>query len=130
MSDNIILATIKYIAIEIVWDVVYFPIWWYTKGLARVARYCLDSATTQIKHRLALGVWISSIAKPMYGDYTIEGRIISGMMRLVVLVWKLILMFLWLIVLFVLFFAWIILPILVIYYILYQLFDIPLFFIT
>ena len=65
----------------------------------------------------------------MYGDYTKEGRIISFGMRIVVLIYKIVAMLVWLIILLVIFIAWIILPILIIYFILYQVFDIPLFFI-
>jgi len=128
MSDNIIISTVKYIAIEIIWDIIYFPIWWYTKGLMRAANYCLNSANFHIHRRLALGVWLRSMFKPMYGDYSREGRIISFFMRLVVLVYKLIATGLWLILLFVLFLLWLVLPLLIIYYILYQVFGVPLFF--
>lgn len=124
-SNNIVVATLKYIAIEILWDIIYFPIWWYTKGLARVARYCFESAENQIKRRLALGVWMSSMFKPMYGDYTIEGRIISGFMRFFVLIWKLILMVIWLALLLIAFIAWVLLPVVFIYYMLYQVFNMP-----
>jgi hypothetical protein len=125
MSNNVFVATIKYIFVEVLWDIVYFPIWWYTKGLARVARYCWQSVYTQAKRRLALGVWLSSMFKPMYGDYTVEGRIISGVMRFFVLIWKLILLVLWMIVLFAVLVLWIILPVAIVYYFLYQVFNLP-----
>lgn len=121
MNDNILVATIKYIFIEVLWDIIYFPVWWYTKGTARIGRYCLESIQFQINRRLALGIWISNIFKPMYGDYTIEGRIISGFMRVIVLLWKLIQMIFWLIFLIILFLAWLILPVVIILFILYQL---------
>ncbi len=129
MSDNILVATIKYIAIEIIWDIIYFPVWWYSKGLVKAAIFCLQSARFHIHRRLALGIWLRNMFKPMYGDYTREGRIISIFMRMVVLVYKLIATILWLVCLFILFIAWIVLPILIIYYILYQVFGVPIFFI-
>ena len=104
-------------------DIIYFPIWWYTKGLKIIANYCIQSATFHVNRRLALGIWIKSIFKPMYGDYTREGRIISLFMRLIVLVWKLIATLLWLVVLFVLFVAWMVLPLVIIYFIIYQITD-------
>lgn len=127
MKQNIFVGAIKYIAIEILWDIVYFPIWWYSKGLARVGRYCLNSANFHLHRKLALGLWFRSMFKPMYGDYTKEGRIISFFMRIVVLVWKLLSVFVWFIILLIIFIAWVILPALVIYYILYQLFEVPFF---
>ena len=129
MSDNILVTTIKYIAIEIIWDIIYFPIWWYSKGLVKVSTFCLKSASFHIHRRLALGIWLRNMFKPMYGDYTREGRIICFFMRAVVLVYKLIATLLWLICLFVLFIIWIVLPMLIIYYILYQVFSVPFFFI-
>jgi len=128
MNDNILVATIKYIFIEVLWDIIYFPVWWYTKGIIRIGRYCLESAQVQITRRLALGVWISNIFRPMYGDYTIEGRIISGFMRLVVLIWKLIQMVVWLVFLVILFLAWLILPVIIVFFILYQLWGVNIFF--
>lgn len=127
MSNNIVIATLRYIGIEILWDIIYFPIWWYTKGLARIGHYCWESAGQQIKRRLALGVWLASMFKPMYGDYSVEGRVISGFMRFFVLIWKLINLFVWLIVLLILFLAWLILPAVIIYYLLYQVFNMPFF---
>ncbi len=128
-KDNIFSTAIKYVAVEILWDIVYFPIWWYTKGLARIWQYARDSALFHIVRRLGLGIWMKSMFKPMYGDYTKEGRIISFFMRIVVLIWKLIATFMWLILLFVLIIVWIALPAVIIYYILFQVFNIPLFFI-
>lgn len=128
MGQNIFVSAIRYIVVDILWDVVYFPIWWYTKGLGRVGRYCLESATFHIRRRLALGLWLSSMFKPMYGDYTKEGRIISFFMRFVVLVWKFVAMVIWLVFLLFVFVAWVCLPILVIYYLIYQVFAVPFFF--
>lgn len=129
MSENFFVSTFKFIAIEIIWDIIYFPIWWYSKGLARVAKYCVNSAVFHVQRRLALGVWLRNIFKPMYGDYTKEGWIISIAMRIVVLIWKLLAAIFWLVFLFLLFIIWLALPILVICYLLYQLFDVPLLFI-
>lgn len=125
MSDNILVATFKYILVEILWDIIYFPIWWYSKGLKRVTDYCLQSASEYIIRRLALKIWLTSMFKPMYGDYTKEGRIISILMRFVVLIAKLVMMVIWLVILFIIFIIWIVLPLLIIYYLLWQVFDIP-----
>ena len=127
MSDNIFLATIKYILVEILWDIIYFPIWWYTKGLVKVARYCLDSAQFHLQRRIGLSIWLKSMFKPMFGDYTKEGRIISFFMRIFVLIWKLVSSLVWLIILLILFIVWMLLPLLVVYFILYQTFNIQFF---
>jgi len=125
MSDNVIVATLKYILVEVLWDIIYFPIWWYTKGLKRVFDYCIRSASEFYHRKLALKIWLSSMFKPMYGDYTKEGRIISIMMRLIILGVRLVMLVIWLVVLVLLFISWLILPILIIYYILFQVFEVP-----
>jgi len=130
MRDHVLIATLKYIAVEIIWDIVYFPIWWYTKGLLRIMNYCLDSATFHVKRRMALGIWLKNMFKPMYGDYTKEGRLISFFMRVIVLIWKLVGTVLWLIILVVIFIMWLLLPLIIIYYILFQVFDVPIIFLN
>ncbi len=130
MSDHVLIATLKYIAVEIIWDIIYFPIWWYSKGLVGVFQFCITSASFHVNRRMALGIWVKNMFRPMYGDYTREGRIISFFMRLVVLIWKLVGTVLWLIILILIFIVWIALPIAILYFILYQIFDVPLFFIN
>lgn len=127
MSNNIFFATFKYIFVEILWDVVYFPIWWYSKGLVRVVKFCLNSAAFHLKRRVALRIWLKNMFKPMYGDYSKDGRIISFFFRIFILIWKLFSAVVWLLILFILFVVWIVLPLLVGYYLVYQTADIPFF---
>ena len=113
------------ILIDVGKTILYFPVWWYSKGLMRVINFITESASLHIHRRLALGVWLKSMFKPMYGDYTKEGRIISFFMRIVVLIYKLIATGLWLVVLLAIFLIWIILPLVVVYYLLFQVFGVP-----
>lgn len=124
MQKNLFVTSIKYILVEVFFDILYFPIWWYTKGLSRVSNYCLEKLNTAVR-RVGLGVWLKHMFVPMYGDYTREGKIISVFMRLVVLFYKIIMMFFWLIYVLIIFILWIILPVLFIYYILFQIFNLP-----
>lgn len=126
MTQNVFLSSLKYIFVEVVFDILYFPIWWYTKGLSRMANYCLE-ILIKSSRKLALRIWLQHMFTPMYGDYTKEGRIISFLMRIVVLVFKLIMMVFWTIYVFLIFFAWLIIPLLFIYFILFQIFNIPFF---
>lgn len=65
---------------EVVGDVVRFPIWWYTAGVIHtiqsLVRWWQHSART-----LAIAVWIKNLFVPMYGQYNIQGRIISVVVR-------------------------------------------------
>ncbi|MFZ6036321.1 MAG: hypothetical protein ACOYUK_04210 [Patescibacteria group bacterium] len=130
MSQNIILATIKYILVDVLWDILYFPIWWYSKGLLRVIRFASESATFHLQRRVALGIWLKNMFKPMYGDMTREGRIISIVFRIIILFWKLLAAGLWLVVLFCAVVLWIVFPLVVIYYIVYQITDMPFMWLT
>ncbi|MBI5037804.1 MAG: hypothetical protein HZC01_03845 [Candidatus Kerfeldbacteria bacterium] len=127
MSQNIIFATLKYIAIEILWDILYFPIWWYSKGLVRAITRATESATFHLQRRVALGIWLRSMFKPMYGDATKEGRIISIVFRIIILGWKIIIAGLWIILLFLGVALWVALPIIIGYYIFFQVTDITFF---
>jgi hypothetical protein len=121
MRKNLFVTSIKYILVEVFFDILYFPIWWYSKGLSRISSYCLE----KLNRRVGLGVWLKHLFVPMYGDYTKEGKIISFFMRLVVMFYKIILMFFWMLYVLIIFILWIILPVLFIYYIFFQIFNLP-----
>ncbi|MFH0805122.1 MAG: hypothetical protein V1916_02915 [Patescibacteria group bacterium] len=123
-SNNIFISTVRYIAVEVILDILYFPVWWYSKGLTRVGRYCLESAAFHVNRRVGLGIWVRSMFKPMYGDFTWEGRIISGFMRIFVLLWKLVSTVLWFALLVVTFLLWVLLPVAAVYLCLYQVFGV------
>lgn len=106
------------------WDVIYFPYWWYTKGLARVANFCLSTVISYARN-IGFVIWLKHLFKPMYGDYTWEGRIISVFMRFLILIYKLINLVVRSVIMLVIFLGWVLLPILILYYILYQIFNLP-----
>jgi len=126
MTKSAFSTSLRYILIEVFLDILYFPVWWYTKGLSRIVSYCIENL---VKHerRLALRIWLQHLFKPMYGDYTKEGRIISFMMRVVVLLAKLVLIVFWVIYTGAVFILWLVIPLILIYYLLFQLFNAPFF---
>jgi uncharacterized membrane protein len=63
----------------------------------------------------ALRIWLKSMFKPMFQDYTREGRVISFFMRVVLLVFKLLMMIVWAVFLGVIILIWLGLPIVVIW---------------
>lgn len=80
-------AVAQLLFVDLAGSVVWFPVWWYTKGLQKV----IDVATATIWYRVrayALVVWIKNFFVPMYGEYSFWGRAISLMMRFVVLVYR------------------------------------------
>lgn len=75
----------KLLLIDFAGSFLYFPVWWYTVGLKRLAyRFARD-----LKYRVAsygLKIWIKNFFVPMYGQHDWTGRLVSLWMRFVVLV--------------------------------------------
>ncbi len=69
---------------------------------------------------LALLIWLKNIFRPMYGQHDWQGRIISVFIRLIQVIVRGIIMFVWIIFSFILFLVWIFLPILIAYELFYQ----------
>jgi hypothetical protein len=97
--------------VEAILDVFYFPIWWYSGGLKHAAQWCLNLLKAG-NFRLAPLLWLQNIAIPMYGQYDWQGRAVSFFMRLVQVIIRSFLLFLWLTVCLLLFSCWLLLPLL------------------
>ena len=72
------------------------PLWWYTGGLMNVVQWWLHQLGEGAK-RLSLRVLLSHWMQPMYGQYDTAGRIISFVLRTVVILWHVIMMVIWLV---------------------------------
>jgi hypothetical protein len=103
---------------EFVLDIIYFPIWWYTKGLAHAWRWCFNLLRNG-NANLAPGLWLANLFVPMYGQFDLQGRIISFLMRLVQIFARTVALAVWLSLCMVLFFLWPALPALVVYKMVY-----------
>jgi len=66
-------------------SIIYFPVWWYTRGLKKVGGF-LFSFVTAMEMRLAWRIWVVNLFKPMYAVADIPGRIISFFMRLFMII--------------------------------------------
>lgn len=67
------------------WELVLFPVWWYTRGLSRVARWASQTLRGW-EHAVGLRLWLKALFVPMYGQNDLQGRLISFFMRFVVLI--------------------------------------------
>jgi hypothetical protein len=105
---------------EIVIDIIYFPLWWYTRGLVRLV-FFLEKFIINRERSLAFLVWVKNIHRPMYGQYDWQGRLISFFMRLFQIIVRGIVLVFWLIFALALFLIWIALPFLIFYEIYFQL---------
>ena len=121
-SQHLVISSTRFLLLDIIGDVLVFPVWWYTKGLADVAMR-MSQAFLDFLDELNIGILTKSLLKPMYGDYTWSGRLISFPVRLVHLGALLFAAVLWAFVLFCLLLLWVLFPMFIIYNIGYQLFG-------
>lgn len=99
---------------ETIGDFLLFPLWWYTKGLLRTVKG-IGRAIAQRQRSLALGLWIANLFRPMYGQSDWQGKLISFIFRMLVLVWRTLLFFVWLAFMTIALLCYIALPALAVY---------------
>jgi len=121
MKQNIFFISLKFILVDLVLDILYFPLWWYGRGFLKTLFFC-GRKIKDASGRLGLGVWVKNLFKPMYGQRDIAGKIISFIMRLVQIFFRGLSLLIFILLIFLLILAWLILPIVIIYQIIGQLF--------
>lgn len=95
---------------ELIGEVLYFPVWWYSRGLAGTGRSLL-SQWYGLANRMSIPILARTMGRPMYGDYTRSGRVISFFFRLLLLVSRLVVFGVWTVMLIVAMIGWILGPI-------------------
>lgn len=122
MTGRVILNTIRFIVVDLLLDVLFLPVWWYSLGLKKTIKN-FAANVAQKEKELALFIWLQSMFKPMYGQQDWQGKIISFIFRIILLVWKSLLMFFWIFIYFLGIILWIILPPLIVQQILFNLIN-------
>ena len=79
-SQNLLFLSLKFVAKDMVGDVLYWPVWWYSRGLVDFIKKRLTSIK-EFEENIGLTVWIVNWGKPMYGQYDLAGKIISFFVR-------------------------------------------------
>ncbi len=69
------------ILVQFIWDVLYFPLWWYSRGLFKTLIWAKNFLAARLRG-LGLLVWIKNIFTPMFGQRDWVGKLISFFMRL------------------------------------------------
>lgn len=110
LKQNIFFVAGKSILVDLIGDVIYFPIWWYTAGFFQVLKNFARNIKSMAS-QLALRLLVLNIFKPMFAQYDRAGRIISFFMRIVILVGRAVYFMLYLIVQTALVLVWLLLPI-------------------
>lgn len=121
--NNSFLSAVKYIVIDVILDVIYFPVWWYTVGTKKVL-FFIGREIKALADMLSLKILFKNLLKPMYGDYSRSGRLISFFVRIFHFFFLLITTIVWILVMILLLIFWLFLPLLVIYSIIFQLSNI------
>jgi hypothetical protein len=114
MAFEVITAPIKVVGKDFLLEIIYFPVWWYTRGMKKAFLFCLNKIKNG-ENWLGLGIWVRNILVPMFGQYDLAGRLISFAVRLVQIIARTIAMVIWVILMITLFFIWLLLPILAVY---------------
>lgn len=105
---------LSFLLFDVVLDALYSPIWWYTEGLANAFRFFVRNIRYGAD-MIGIGVWAKSLFKPMYGERTWQGRVVSFVMRTIILVWDIVIFSLLFVFLSIFVLAWILFPPLVVW---------------
>jgi len=107
-------VVVQRLILEAIFDIFYFPVWWYTRGTMHALRWTVG-LFKRGNAVLAPGLWFANLFVPMFGQYDFVGRIISFFMRSFQVFIRSIAMLFWLILCLFLFCIWLVLPVAVIY---------------
>ncbi len=122
MAQNAVVLSARYFFVDFLGGIVFFPVWWYTLGLARAGRSAMHALENE-RRTLAIGVWIKNLFVPMYNATDIAGRLISFFMRTVQIIGRTIVFTIYFTLVATLFTAYLILPVFVVLQILYHAFG-------
>lgn len=119
MSQNALVLGARYFLVDLVWGLVFFPLWWYSRGLLRMVKVCYG-AITEERRTLAIAVWAKNLFVPMYGTRDIWGRLISFFIRAVQIIGRLLVLVIYTVLVVIVFFGYLILPVLIVWQILFH----------
>lgn len=76
------MAIFRIIFIDTLSEILYFPLWWYTRGFFKFLKW-LGQNILNYESQLGFSIWVRNIFVPMFGQHDWQGRIVSFFMRLV-----------------------------------------------
>lgn len=120
MKHNSLTYSAKILVI-IIWDFLYFPLWWYGAGLVKTGRGVLSFYRNQ-EMSLGFFVWLRNIFVPMYGQRDLAGRLVSFFIRLFQIIYRGLVMLVVIVLGFIFFVFYLALPLLILLAIWKQLF--------
>lgn len=90
-------------------DIMYFPIWWYTRGILLTFSYIQDGIR-MANEQFVPWLWFTHLFVPMYGQYDWQGRIMSVFIRTLNVCVRSMALILWSVIVVLLGLLWISLP--------------------
>jgi len=78
---------LKLIFIDTLLDILYFPLWWYSRGLVLALKWA-GREIGETQNFLGIDIWIKNLFRPMYGQRDIAGKIISFFMRIFQIIFR------------------------------------------
>jgi len=105
---------LKDLFLDTVWEVLYFPIWWYSRGFKKTAIFCWNRVNYGWKS-LALSIFIKNFFRPMYGQRGWDVYILSLAIHFIQISWRLLLIAIWFFFWLFILILWIFLPIFLIW---------------
>lgn len=119
-QQSIVVKAARFVLRDLLFDVGRFPLWWYTTGTVNAARF-LRQELVAVTDRLSIPILFRNLLKPMYGDYSRSGRIISLFMRLIVFAFRALGLAIWTAVLLAAFLLWLLVLPMIVFQIILQL---------
>jgi len=100
--------------LDSLWQVFYFPIWWYSWGLKKTAFFCFRKIRGSWQS-LSLSILLANFFKPMYGQKGASAYFLSILTHLLQISFRFFFFILWLIFWLLILILWIILPLFIIW---------------
>ncbi len=80
-------SLLSFAVVDLAGSVVRFPVWWYSDGVVAVARWGWQGLRYRAR-AYAIPLWLRHFFVPMYGEHEWSGRLISVLMRFVVIFFR------------------------------------------
>lgn len=98
------------ILLDLFLHIIYFPVWWYSRGSKKVLFRCIESVAN-VNRQFAPGLWAKNLFVPMFGQSDWQGRIMSVFMRFFNIIFRSIALFVWIFLVFIAFLLWMAFPV-------------------
>ena len=121
---NLFFDPIRFVLRDIVWSIIYFPIWWYTVGTFNVLRN-IGKELRGFARAYNFRILLQFMFTPMYGQNDIVGRLISLYVRVAHFFLLSIYAILYISVLLIGLVVWVTFPIVIVYNVLFHMSLVP-----